>query len=177
MIKHSNYYIKCEMHRIKPLIECHISNVQSATLTMSNFSHRGQLCIVRMLPKWTVPFHPSSSFVYFSLSSREPYIVRIEHAFNTQPLTRGYPETSRSNPAKLRVMSYAGLYPCRPLGVELAIYNLHPRRSQGVREFGTEITGGWSLPGCCSSTGVLLQPSLVQIHVDGAASLCEEQRN
>ena len=44
--------------------------------------------------------------------------------------------------------SRAGLYPCRPLGVELAIYNLHPRHSQGVREIGTEMIWGWSLPEC-----------------------------
>ena len=42
----------------------------------------------------------SSSYVDSSFTSGEPYIVRIEHAFVTQPLTRGYPEISRSNPGK-----------------------------------------------------------------------------
>ena len=57
---------------------------------------------------------------------------------------------------------HAGLYPCRPPGVEFAIYNLHPRHSQGVREIGTESTWGWSLPECFASSDVLLRPPLIQ---------------
>ena len=46
----------------------------------------------------------SSSYVYSSFSSGEPYIVRIEHAFVTQPLTRGYPETSSQTLGNLQVI-------------------------------------------------------------------------
>ena len=47
--------------------------------------------------------------------------------------------------------------------VELAIYNLSPRHSQGVREIGTEMIWGWSLPECFASSDVLLRPPPIQV--------------
>ena len=51
-------------------------------------------------------------------------------------------------------LSHAGLYPCRPLGIEIPICSLHPRQSQGVRGIGTEMIWGWSLPECFASSDV-----------------------
>ena len=59
--------------------------------------------LIECVPRYPGGRSPSSSYVYSSFLQGEPYIVRIEHAFVTQPLTRMYPETFRSNPGIIQV--------------------------------------------------------------------------